>query len=80
MEDEALVFPNGQGGFLYSMVLDGHDGSPAVQWLADHLFDIVSDCMEKCEFKIKNNSQELISLLKDSFHEADKELLNYLKG
>ena len=78
--------------FPAAVVLDGHDGLPSVQWLADHLFEIFSDALDK--EMIKGNGSldrvgsdsgvfcpvNLSPVLIQSFHSADKELLKYLKG
>eukprot|EP00803_Ostreobium_quekettii_P009136 evm.model.scf_558EXC.8 EVM.evm.TU.scf_558EXC.8 scf_558EXC:59871-62527(+) len=91
MEDEAIVFPDGKCGFMMAMVLDGHDGLPAVQWLADHMFDIFSDVIDDemfsgtCSLDLVDGKTGLCCpvnitpVLMKSFESADKELLEHLK-
>ncbi|CAD7697979.1 unnamed protein product [Ostreobium quekettii] len=91
MEDEAVVFPNGKCGFMYAMVLDGHDGLPAVQWLADHMFDIFSGVIDDETFRGSCSLDQvdgqtglccpvdLTPLLMKSFEAADRDLLKFLK-
>lgn len=92
MEDEAVVFPDGKCGFMYAMVLDGHDGLEAVQWLSENMFRIFSDVIdeglfdESCEVDVLDLDsglccpRELSPTLTQSFEEADKELLQKLKA
>jgi len=91
MEDEAVVFPDGKCGFMYAMVLDGHDGLEAVQWLSENMFRIFSDVIddelfdESCEVDLLDLNtglccpRELSPTLTQSFKEADRELLEKLK-
>lgn len=89
MEDEAVVFESGKCGYMYAMVLDGHDGLLSVQWLADHLFDIFSEIADEdmksgmCELEAASNGVfcpiNLTPTLTEMFHEADRKLLEHLK-
>jgi len=92
MEDEAVVFPDGKCGFLYAMVLDGHDGLESVQWLTEHMFEIFSEVLDESMFagacSLEDSDKdsglccpvELSPTLKESFHAADKRLLEKLKN
>ncbi|GMH45465.1 hypothetical protein BSKO_13422 [Bryopsis sp. KO-2023] len=91
MEDEAVVFETGKCGYMYAMVLDGHDGLLSVQWLADHLFDIFSTVADgdmlsgACELDQADPISglccpvNLTPTLTEMFHEADKKLMEHLK-
>eukprot|EP00210_Caulerpa_lentillifera_P005250 g5017.t1 len=91
MEDEAVVFPDGKCGFMYAMVLDGHDGLEAVQWLSENMFRIFSDVIDEglftgsCEVDQEDLDsglccpRELSPTLSQSFQEADKALVKKLK-
>jgi len=91
MEDEAVVCPEGKCGFLYAMVLDGHDGPDSVAWLSDHMFNIFSGVLDEsmfsgtCDLETEDNEtglccpREFSSTLTESFHSADKKLLAELK-
>lgn len=91
MEDEAVVFPEGKCGFLYAMVLDGHDGLESVQWLSEHMFKIFSDVLDEslfdgsCSLEDSDPNSglccpvELSPSLTASFASADQQLLQQLK-
>lgn len=73
-------------------MLDGHDGPLSVQWLADRLFDIFSEVTDNgmyngdCDLEVADPATglccpvNLTPTLTEMFHEADEELLHFLKG
>ena len=74
------------------VVLDGHDGLESVQWLSEHLFEIFSDVLDEslydgsCSIDQADQDSglccpvELSPTLKQSFHAADRQLLEKLES
>ncbi|EFJ41395.1 hypothetical protein VOLCADRAFT_68313, partial [Volvox carteri f. nagariensis] len=76
MEDEVQVHYNTVGHYLYAAVFDGHGGEKAAQWLAKQLHVQVENCLVG---RTGISSRDICpQQLIDSFHMADKALLEHL--
>ena len=76
----------------FAVVLDGHDGLESVQWLSEHMFQIFSDVLDETMFDGSCSIEEadrdtglccpieLSPSLTESFHAADRQLLEQLKS
>lgn len=88
MEDCALVVPEGQCGYLYALVFDGHSGGAASAWLRDRMYDVICRVMVADDKGVDTELHheglqcpiDLQEHLTSSFIEADKQLLTDLSA
>ncbi|KAL3130276.1 hypothetical protein ABBQ38_008108 [Trebouxia sp. C0009 RCD-2024] len=91
MEDYASVVPKGRCGFLYAAVFDGHGGHSAADYMSKNLYKILSHSIDDETHNGESSAQEkdaaglscpaeFSKAFKDCFHEADKQLLHWLKN
>lgn len=88
MEDYAAIVPRGRCGFLYAAIFDGHGGHLAADYMSQNLYKILSESIndELHNTEVQKSDQEGVGCptefaqsLKDTFHEADKQLLHWLE-
>lgn len=92
MEDYASIVPRGRCGFLYAAVFDGHGGHSAADYMSKNFYKLLSvsiddethDSGSKAAKKEGPDGRlcpvEFADALKDCFHEADQQLLHWLKN